>query len=682
MQTNLHGRLRNTSLPAKAGLLPLFEAVVNSIHGIEEAEIPFGSAEICIEVLRKDKQETLDFDGQKKRRGPEALSDISGFRITDNGVGFTDRNMQSFHTFDSEYKVEKGCRGVGRLLWLKAFKNVKIDSVFNNQDGILKRRAFSFDAKNGVKGAEIEDVVDQSSRQTIVTLDGFEDAYRTGAAKTPGKISQSLFEHCLWYFLREGGCPKIILKDGGEKIDLDFVLTQHMRAGAVSEKILIKGEEFELQHVRLRSGVGEGHAMALCAGSRLVTEEKLVGKVDGLHTKISDDVGEFVYGCYVSSKFLDARCRPERTGFDFIKREHEALEATEVTEEDIHEAIAQRAAAYLAKEILSGKTRAAERIDRFVSKRAPRYRPILQRVPEERLNVDPDISDKDLEVYLHKIWSELESKILESGHDLMSPKTGETVEAYETRLAAYLQNVEALKQSDLANYVAHRKVILDLLELAIQKDASGKYASEDMIHNLIMPMGNDSNKVTFDECNLWLVNERLAFHNYLASDKALTSMPITGSTSTKEPDLLALHVYDNPILVSEGAKLPLASITVVEIKKPMRNDAKSGEDKDPIEQALNYLKRVRDGEIVTASGRPIQNPDSVPGYCYVLCDLTSTIRSRCMLLNLTETSDRLGYFGYNSNFKAFIEVISFDQLVNSAKERNRAFFDKLGLPAT
>ena len=92
-----------------------------------------------------------------------------------------------------------------------------------------------------------------------------------------------------------------------------------------------------------------------------------------------------------------------------------------------------------------------------------------------------------------------------------------------------------------------------------------------------MPMGTDSNKVAFDECNLWLVNERLAFHNYLASDKTLTSMPITGSTSTKEPDLLALHVYDNPILVSEGSKLPLASITVVELKKPMRNDAKSGE---------------------------------------------------------------------------------------------------------
>ena len=29
-----------------------------------------------------------------------------------------------------------------------------------------------------------------------------------------------------------------------------------------------------------------------------------------------------------------------------------------------------------------------------------------------------------------------------------------------------------------------------------------------------------------------------------------------------------------------------------------------------------------------------------------------------------------------------IESMSFDQLLNSAKERNRAFFDKLGLPSS
>ena len=39
------------------------------------------------------------------------------------------------------------------------------------------------------------------------------------------------------------------------------------------------------------------------------------------------------------------------------------------------------------------------------------------------------------------------------------------------------------------------------------------------------------------------------------------------------------------------------------------------------------------------------------------------------------------FFGYKDNVNAYVEVISFDRLVNLAKERNRAFFDKLGLPS-
>ena len=40
----------------------------------------------------------------------------------------------------------------------------------------------------------------------------------------------------------------------------------------------------------------------------------------------------------------------------------------------------------------------------------------------------------------------------------------------------------------------------------------------------------------------------------------------------------------------------------------------------------------------------------------------------------------MGYFGYKKNLKTYIEVISFDQLYQGAVERNKAFFDKLGLP--
>ena len=159
-------------------------------------------------------------------------------------------------------------------------------------------------------------------------------------------------------------------------------------------------------------------------------------------------------------------------------------------------------------------------------------------------------------------------------------------------------------------------------------------------------------------------------------------MPITGNDSTKEPDLLSLRVFDNPLLVNDQNSFPLASITVVEIKRPMRNDMREGEDKDPIDQALGYVERIREGQAKTKSGLLIPRNHDIPAYCYIVCDLTSTMVKRCKNFSLTMTADGMGFFGYNPNYKAYIEVISFNQLVRAAKERNRAFFDKLGLPST
>ena len=52
---------------------------------------------------------------------------------------------------------------------------------------------------------------------------------------------------------------------------------------------------------------------------------------------------------------------------------------------------------------------------------------------------------------------------------------------------------------------------------------------------------------------------------------------------------------------------------------------------------------------------------------YGVSDLTKSIRKRCGLYNLAETSDHMGYFGFNAKYQAYIEVISFDGLVNSAR---------------
>lgn len=624
-------------------------------------------------ILRINRATQVDLDLEVK-----SLPPIIGFSIIDNGCGFDEANFKSFETLDSDHKIDKGCRGVGRLMWLKVFDLVTVESHFIDTDGKLKKRIFKFDDKLAVYDEQVIAATEKQSG-TKITLVGFDENFRKHVPIKGQPIANQLLEHVLWYYVRQGDAPKILVEDISEAFDLGQLFKEHMHAGAFFETIGIREHSFDLTHIKFRASANKKHQLALCAANRLVKEESIQGKIPGLYGKISDESGEFTYTCYVSSVYLNEHVRSERTSFNLAEVAEDML--NEVTFKDIRDNVLARTKEYLQGALVENVSAGRKQVDDFINNHAPRYRPIANHVAEEFLIVDPEKSDKELELQLHALWYEVERQLVSEGQEIMHPRNEEHAEEYKKRLSEYLRKAEDLKKSDLANYVSHRKVIIDLLQKSIERLEDGKYAREDIIHELIMPMQKDSKEVFLDSCNLWLIDERLAFHNYLASDKTLHAMPITGSSSTKEPDILSLRVFNNPLLVNDKSDFPLAAITVIEIKRPMRNDMREGEDKDPIDQALSYLERIRDGKVTTKSGRPIPGNNDIPGYCYVLCDLTESMHRRCRRANLRITSDGMGYFGYNEPSHAYIEVISFDQMVKAAKERNRAFFDKLGFPS-
>jgi len=124
--------------------------------------------------------------------------------------------------------------------------------------------------------------------------------------------------------------------------------------------------------------------------------------------------------------------------------------------------------------------------------------------------------------------------------------------------------------------------------------------------------------------------------------------------------------------------LAVDKLLIIAVKRPMRNVPEAGEDKDPIEQALNYLEEFREGKVKSVNGRIIPNPSDLPGCCYIICDLTDSIINCCKVMDLTVTDDHMGYFGFHKTYKAYIEVVSYDRLVDNAKKQNQAFFEKLG----
>jgi hypothetical protein len=371
MGTNLPGRLRNMDLSPAGALRPLFEAVVNSIHSVDE--IPGAKDGRIGVVIEREPQPELPFE--KRRRGAPPTERILGFSVTDNGVGFNDANLGSFKMLDSDFKQRLGGRGVGRLLWLKAFEHVEIVSVFDGGNGQKARRSFSF-SPNGVGTVLEEQVAADADRTTTVSLLGFKAQYRGAARKSVRAIATSVLEHSLWYFLRSGGAPDIVVKDEEEAIALRELYAEFVDYSSEQSSFELKERLFQVSHVKMRAA-GHAHSLSWCADNRVVDDENLVGKVPGLHGRLSaGEEDSFNYACFVTSAFFDERVRPERSAFNIPEVVGELFDETEIGMGEIRSAVVAEAARYLEPYLADARRAGREHVERFVST-TPRYKPML-----------------------------------------------------------------------------------------------------------------------------------------------------------------------------------------------------------------------------------------------------------------------------------------------------------------
>lgn len=537
LTTSLKGRVRNTSLPKSHALLPLLEAVVNGIQAIDAR---FGdNREQGRLNVRIDRSTQGEFDLGSAGPGRTALKPIVGLAVEDNGVGFTPENMASFETLDTDFKSELGCRGVGRLLWLKAFDRVVVRSAYDDGAGELRGRQFRFSEDREVEqDGEPGGFTEPGS---VIRLDGFKESFQPSAAKTVDAIAREVFEHCIWYFLRPGGAPEVTVSDNDDTISLKDLMGEFVYSEMPTTAIDVKGEKFDMVNLCLKSSTrNQTPRLYWCAASRVVMEENITGKVPGLYGRLKDDNSvEFTYACYLSSDFLDTHVRADRTAFDVADRVPGAALLDDISLDDIRAGVLEKVETILAGPLSAARNEGKARVNDFVSNRAPRYRPVLSRLEPLGVTVDPSIKDQDLELLLHRNLQKLEADAIAEGQAVFAEAGSAPIEDYEERLAKYLDTVKEINQSDLAAYVSRRRAILDILSKLIRSNEQGKYSREDVVHSLLIPMRTNSNEIGTDASNLWIIDERLAFHDYLASDKTLKSMPITGSESTKEPDILA-----------------------------------------------------------------------------------------------------------------------------------------------
>ena len=375
MDSNLVGRIRNTKLPASHALMPLYEAVVNSIHAIEVLPCGMQNGQILVEIEREP---MLD--------GDLHLGDISGFRITDNGIGFDDDNLRSFRELDSTFKEKLGCKGVGRLLWLKAFESVDISSRYHSANGKIRERKFKFTLPNGVSEPEEAEINSGMPSGTEVHLSGFKRHYQDNCRKGTEIIARSILEHCLWFGIRPGGMPKVIVKDESVQYDLDALRDTYMQANSNPVAFFVKGQKFEIVHVRVTPSVAKTHILSYCAGTRQVVSDKLDGAIPGLYEELEDESGKFRYAGYVASTYLDNHVSSERTGFDFPEQNpsNDLYESQNISLEEIRAKAIGLVRAHLAEYTQKNEQASSERLNDFVENHAPQYRPVIERFKNKR----------------------------------------------------------------------------------------------------------------------------------------------------------------------------------------------------------------------------------------------------------------------------------------------------------
>jgi hypothetical protein len=316
----------------------------------------------------------------------------------------------------------------------------------------------------------------------------------------------------------------------------------------------------------------------------------------------------------------------------------------------------------------------------YIAEDGPQYRVLLKYMPEFIDQVPIGASKTDLDMTLHRQLHQRQVKVKQEGQEILAEAgaLGDgNAEGFYRRFEKFVSDENELGKTALAQYVVHRRVIVELLEkaLSINPD-TGRYALEKAVHSLVFPMRATSDDVPFEQQNLWIIDERLTFHSFLSSDEPLSQLPVLVNDSDSRPDLLVLDIVNHAIAFSED-KDPVGSIVVIEFKKPER----SGYKEDPVSQAYRMIRELRAGELLDKTGRRLRPANAnIPAFCYIICDLTPGLETMVQNMGGRRTPDNLGYYGYNDALNAYYEVISYTKLLADAKKRNRILFEKLNLP--
>lgn len=654
LKEDLRGRIANLAMaPSYANtLIPLFEAVMNSLHAVQDR---FGD------------------DWEKKCRIEiHILEDAEGnphsFTVEDNGIGLDDRNFESFRTYDSRTKVKKGGKGVGRLTWLKVFESVRVSSIYD-AEGIRMERSFNFVLDNAAafQDYSLTQMDDGTDVRTFIELRHLKDGYRSHCPKKLETIAHRIAAHFLPFLIGDEK-PEIRISNTSESLNLaEVVATNMFEPKSETFKVEDVGT-FSIKHLLLNKALietGTEHTVYLAAHERIVTDHG-VNNQTGLDTPISCGDVQAYYVGIVSSAFLDDNVTQERNNFDIPKQAYKAItkSAEEAAKEYLREPI---------ERLIEAKART---IDKVVTN-FPRYAYLVKdrgefakKLPLNR-KTEEDIY-REMSVYDYRASRDVKNDLRELAAKEDDPAG---TEEFKAKLDEVMDRIGEQERASLAEYVSKRKLVIELLasRLGYEDKEKERLYREEAIHRVICPLKVNSGDIAYGNHNLWLIDDRLAYYDFWASDQSIRSF-IKTSEAKERPDLILFQ--GSHLLRREGTDQP---IVIVEFKRPARKEYT--DEENPIKQIYDYIRELRDNKVTDNDGALITEIGSdTPFFCYLVCDITPRLKALLEDYGIVQAlPGGRGYFGYNDTRRAYVEVLQYSEIVKDARLRHEAFFKELGI---
>ncbi|RYG88104.1 MAG: hypothetical protein EON59_05455 [Alphaproteobacteria bacterium] len=643
----LTGRLRNFPLAPSPdnALYGVYEAVSNGLHAIFDRTVQAPPGEVRVEVLRAEN------------------GDVSGFVVSDNGVGLNEANFTSFKKLDSTYKAVRGGKGVGRLAQLKTFERVSISSRYHDEASAqLMERKFVFTDNDDTPIQSYSRAPTAAPIGTDIVFEGFRNAYQRECPKRPETIRRALIRHFLKDVISPDGARIVVVDD--EALDLHEVFGASVSdRGESAFKVKINGSEqdFRVTHLIASKAFADvesnENTIYLLAHGRVVAKRPIGGLI-GLK-KLQ---GGRTYIGLVESGHLD----------DLVTQERTMLSAASELVDAILRAAGDKAVEFLKSETAPLRARQLQMVQQ-IKREYPRFMGVLSeesKFVEEKLQ----LSVRDQESVFRAVsleWYRNKRRVDRSVRSAMSnPKNDEEFKRAVTEATS---SIASESKAILADFVAERKVVIDFLEKLVSKNrATENYELESKLHDLVIPRKAHSDNIKWETHNLWLIDERLPYYYYFNSDRRLSDQVDNGSG--RRPDITLSDVAS--AFQTRGNGEPFI---IVEFKRPGRTTYTAEED--PVRQCIDYVKEMRDGKkAVDSKGAWISTIDeNTLFYCYIVADLTPQLSSLALYHDLKKTPDGRGYFRFHDSMKAWIEIIPYDKLIESNRVRHNSFFEKLGI---